>query len=189
MQVLVVDNYDSFTFNLVQILKQSRKCKFEVRKNDEIKLEQVQNYDKILLSPGPDLPQQAGKMPAIIQNFASQKSILGICLGHQAIAEFFGAKLFRLKKVRHGMQHKVQILDSSDILFRNLPQEILVGLYHSWAVENELLPKHLQITSIDENQTIMSISHTQFDIKGIQFHPESMMTEWGSTMIENWLSN
>lgn len=189
MRVLLLDNYDSFTFNLAQVLVQSHKCKFEVKKNDKISLDEINNYDKILLSPGPNLPKEAGMMPEIIQSFASEKPILGICLGHQAIAEFFGAKLFRLEKVKHGIQSKIKILDNSDYLFHKLPNEIFVGLYHSWAINNKTLPQNLQITSIDENNTIMSISHDRFDLKGIQFHPESMMTKFGSQIIENWLDN
>jgi anthranilate synthase component 2 len=188
MKLLLLDNYDSFTFNLVQIIEEWGKADLQVVSNDQISLDQVKTFDKILLSPGPDLPAQAGLMPEIIQHFSAEKSILGVCLGHQAIAQSFGASLINLKQVFHGKSTKVTILNNDDYLFNGLGSEIEVGLYHSWAVANENFPLDLCITAVAESGVIMALSHQKYDVRGVQFHPESIMTPMGRKIVENWLN-
>ncbi len=185
-KVLLIDNYDSFTHNLAQLLDESRLCKFEIVKNDAVKIDEISEFDKILISPGPGLPKNAGKLTEIIDNRYKQKPILGICLGMQAIAEYFGAELYNLKKVYHGVKTKTEIIDKEDFLFKNLPEKFEVGLYHSWAVYKDI-GDELKITAMSENSIIMGISHKKYNVKGIQFHPESYMTEFGKQIIENWL--
>jgi anthranilate synthase component 2 len=186
-KVILIDNYDSFTFNLAQLLKESKLCTLLVVKNKEVKLEEIQEYDKILFSPGPGKPHESKQMFEILKQYETTKSILGICLGMQAIAEFYGAELFNLNMVYNGITTHTKIVDSSDCLFRNLPERIETGLYHSWAVKNESIPKRIQITALSQDNIIMGISHKIFDVKGLQFHPESVMTPSGSKIIQNWL--
>jgi len=186
--ILVVDNYDSFTYNLVHYLE-ALNCKVTVLRNDEIELEEVKNYDKILLSPGPGIPSEAGLLKDIIKEYAPSKSILGICLGQQAIGEVFGSTLKNLEKVYHGTASKAKILVEDESLFTNIPNEFMVGRYHSWVVEKSNLGSDLEITSVDENGEIMSLRHKKFDIKGVQFHPESILTPLGKQILENWVSN
>ena len=188
MKILVFDNYDSFTYNLVQMIKELTTASVEVFRNNEIPLEQVKSYDKILLSPGPGIPSESGLLLPLIKEYAATKSIFGVCLGQQAIAESFGGSLSNLSKVYHGIATEVQLTNSS-ILFEGLPQSFKVGRYHSWVVNEQDLPKDLIITSKDEDGFIMSLEHTQFDVKGVQYHPESVLTPNGAKIIENWLKN
>lgn len=186
--ILVVDNYDSFTYNLVHYLE-ALDCQVTVLRNDEIELEEVKNYDKILLSPGPGLPSEAGLLNEIIKEYASSKSILGICLGQQAIGEVFGSTLKNLEKVYHGTATKAKILVDDEPLLKNIPTEFWVGRYHSWVVEKSNLGPDLEITSVDENGEIMSLRHKIFDVRGVQFHPESILTPYGKQILENWITN
>ncbi len=186
-KLLILDNYDSFTFNLAQLVEQAGLCDFEIVKNDAISLEQVSPFDKILLSPGPGLPEQAGIMTALIEQYASTKSILGICLGHQAIATVFGGKLFNLATPYHGIQ-QFAIHRSNDPIFEGIPQRFQVGLYHSWAVLFDENYPDLEITATSENGIVMAIRHRNFDVMGVQFHPESIMTPFGKHLINNWLN-
>lgn len=187
-KVLVIDNYDSFTYNLVHYLEDLN-CIVEVFRNDEFELEEVEKFDKILLSPGPGIPNDAGLLKAVISKYATSKSILGICLGQQAIAEVFGAKLSNLEKVYHGVATKIKIIDENESLFEGLEDEFKVGRYHSWVVSKEDFPSELTITSVDELGNIMSLRHNLFDVKGVQFHPESILTPNGKGILANWLQN
>ncbi len=187
MKVLVIDNYDSFTYNLVHILRQFGDIAVDVVRNDEISTEEVLPYDKILLSPGPGIPDEAGVMKAVIERYANKKSILGVCLGMQGIAEVFRGKLFNLERVYHGIVSEIQLNKPKDRLFVNLPDTIKVGRYHSWAVEAESLPGELEITATDKKGVVMAIRHKNLDVKGVQFHPESVMTPYGKNIVANWL--
>ncbi len=188
IKVLLTDNYDSFTYNIAQLLKESKLCRFEIIKNDEVNVNEISYFDKILFSPGPGLPEDAGKMPLVIETFYKTKSILGICLGMQAIAEFFGAELYNLEHVFHGIKTNTQIIEPKDILFKNIPEHIETGLYHSWAVRNNLSGTGLIPTAVSQEGVLMGVSHELFDIKGVQFHPESILTPFGQQIINNWLS-
>lgn len=185
--ILVIDNYDSFTFNLVHLLNE---CGMEatVWRNDKFALEDVAAFDKILLSPGPGIPSESGLLLDVIRTYAPAKSILGICLGLQAIAEAFGGQLYNLARPVHGRATTMQVLDANEIVFANCPEYFKVGRYHSWAVLNDRLPDELNITAVDENGVIMALSHDKLDVKGVQFHPESVLTEFGKQMISNWLN-
>lgn len=185
--ILVIDNYDSFTYNLVHYLEDLN-CQVTVVRNDQLQLEDVEPFEKIVLSPGPGIPDEAGLLKPIIKTYASTKSILGVCLGMQAIGEVFGATLENLDIVYHGIQTKVHITSKDEILFKGLPPTIEVGRYHSWVVKGEL-PTCLEITSVDENQQIMALRHKEFNIKGVQFHPESVLTPDGKTMLKNWINS
>ncbi len=189
MKILVLDNYDSFTYNLVQYVQEILGYKVSVKRNDAIDLEAVAEYDIVILSPGPGVPKDAGIMPELIQKYAGQKPILGVCLGHQAIGEAFGGKLENLEKVYHGVETMVKVTATDDVLFQNLPQEIQVGRYHSWAVKNDNLPDCFEVTSRDEEGAIMSMRHKEHEIYGIQFHPESVMTPEGKAMLANFLNH
>jgi anthranilate synthase component 2 len=188
MKILVFDNYDSFTYNLVQIIKEQSNASVDVFRNDEIPLEDVKAYDKILLSPGPGIPSESGLLIPLIQAYASTKSILGVCLGQQAIAEAFGGSLTNLAKVYHGIATPVELIGDS-ILFEGLPKTFHVGRYHSWVVNENDLPAELKITSKDAEGYIMSLEHTTYDVKGVQYHPESVLTPEGAKIIGNWLKN
>jgi anthranilate synthase component 2 len=185
--ILVIDNYDSFTYNLVHAIKKITGLPVDVFRNDEIRLEEIEKYDKIVLSPGPGLPAESGLLLDIIKEYAPKKSILGVCLGHQAIGEAFGGKLRNMNRVIHGMSTSVKRTASRSVLFTGLPDEFDVGRYHSWIVEKENLPNCFEITSFDEDGMIMSMKHKTFDVEGVQFHPESVLTPLGEKMIENWL--
>lgn len=185
MKVLILDNYDSFTHNLYHYVQQFS-CHVDVIKNDEIILSEVEQYHKIILSPGPGLPVEHQNLKTIIKQFGSSKSILGVCLGHQAIAECYGAKLQNLDEVMHGISTKVTLLND-EAIYKNIPDEIKVGHYHSWIVDDLSLPACFVVTSRNEDNIIMSIRHKKFDLIGIQFHPESIMTEYGLQMIRNWV--
>lgn len=189
-KILVLDNYDSFTYNLVYLLRNlSPSSIIDVYRNDEISLSKVEEYDKILLSPGPSLPKDAGILKDLIAMYADSKSILGICLGHQAIAEVFGASLFNMEKVLHGFEGELLIDDTSESLFDQVANNSRIGQYHSWSVNSDTLPDCLSVTAKSKEGHIMGISHTSYDVKGLQFHPESIMTEYGKQIIKNWLVN
>lgn len=188
MKILVVDNYDSFTYNLVHLLNELGHEPTVIR-NDKFALEDVDQYDKILLSPGPGIPSEAGLLLEVIKKYAPTKSIMGVCLGQQAIAEVFGGKLYNLDKPVHGTATDVNVISDKDIVFAGLPKQFKIGRYHSWAVENENLPEELEVTAVDENGVIMALRHKKFDVRGVQFHPESVLTEYGREMIANWLNS
>jgi anthranilate synthase component 2 len=187
MKILVLDNYDSFTYNLVHYLEKVSDAEIEVHRNDKISLKEIERFDKILLSPGPGIPSEAGILIDVIKTYASSKSILGVCLGQQAIAEAFGGSLSNLKEVFHGVATPIVII-VDDILFKNIPQKLNVGRYHSWAVNKNDLPDELEITAIDESGSIMALRHKRYDVRAVQFHPESILTEHGLKMIENWVN-
>lgn len=184
--VLVIDNYDSFVYNLVHYLE-ALDCKVVVRRNDLVTLDEVNDFDKILLSPGPGVPEQAGLLKEIIQKYAPFKSIFGVCLGQQAIGEVFGGELVNLHQVYHGIATPVTLLED-DILFKNMPRTFNVGRYHSWVVKNPL-PEVLVATSVDENGQIMSLRHKKYDVRGVQYHPESVLTPLGKQILQNWIEN
>ena len=186
-KVVIIDNYDSFTYNLVHQVEAIVQDNVTIFLNDKFDLEQLQMFDKIILSPGSGLPQNAGKLIEVIEHYKSTKSILGVCLGHQAIGLAFGATLKNLSTVYHGIATKIYQNDNN-ILFKNIEIPMLVGRYHSWVINNENLPTDLVVTAKDDNNNIMAISHKAFDIKGIQFHPESIMTPMGERLMRNWLS-
>ena len=188
MKILVFDNYDSFTYNLVQMIKEQSNATVEVFRNDEISLEAIKAYDKILLSPGPGIPSESGLLLPLIKTYAATKSILGVCLGQQAIAEAFGGSLTNLSKVYHGIATPVELIGASN-LFEGLPTTFQVGRYHSWVVNEQDLPAVLKVTSKDADGYIMSLEHTSYDVKGVQYHPESVLTPDGAKIIGNWLKN
>jgi anthranilate synthase component 2 len=187
MKLLLVDNYDSFTFNLCQLVREITGAEPEVFRNDKIKLEDVANYDKILLSPGPGLPSEAGILPELVIRYAKTKSILGVCLGHQCIAEVFGAKLENMSRVCHGQAVETIVTNASEPLFIGLPSHFESGRYHSWVVSRDLLPDCMAITAVDSENRIMAIRHREFDVCGVQFHPESVLTPDGANIMRNWL--
>jgi anthranilate synthase component 2 len=208
MKILIFDNYDSFTYNLVHLVEKITQEKVDVYRNDKIALEDVQQYDKIILSPGPGLPSEAGLLLPLIKEYASSKSILGVCLGHQAIGEVFGGKLTNLSSVFHGVATPVKLVNSegsmvngnshhspltthhsSKKLFEGLPETFDVGRYHSWIVDKKDFPDELEITAEDENGFIMALQHKQYDVQGVQFHPESVLTPNGDKIMRNWLRN
>lgn len=186
MKLLVLDNYDSFTYNLVHLIEKVSEIPFDVIRNDKISIEDVKTYDKILLSPGPGLPKDAGIMPELIKTYGASKSILGVCLGLQAIGEVYGGSLKNLDTVFHGIATPIHII-SEDAIFNNCPKKFIVGRYHSWVINNSLLPQELQITATDERGNIMALKHKTYNVRGVQFHPESILSEHGETMILNWL--
>ncbi len=186
MKLLIVDNYDSFTYNLAQMVEEAGCSNFDIVYHDLIDYEKVSRYDKLLISPGPALPSDYPIINKLFKIYGSQKSFLGICLGMQAMNDFFGGHLYNLAEVVHGQEHAVDIL-KKDQLFRDLPDQILVGLYHSWAVSEIDLPECLEITARSESGTVMALRHKDYDIKGLQFHPESIITQHGFRIIKNWL--
>lgn len=188
MKLLVIDNYDSFTYNLVHIIRELGYGRnMSIYRNDKIALEKVGEYDKILLSPGPGIPEEAGIMPEIIKVYGTDKSILGVCLGHQGIAEAFGGKIFNMPVVLHGVANKTIITNEQEPIFKGLPKTFMACRYHSWSVVPESLNGDLQITAVDEKDNVMALSHRKFDVKGVQFHPESILTEHGIAIVKNWL--
>ena len=189
MKILVFDNYDSFTYNLVQMIEQIMGEKVEVFRNDQIELVEIEKYDKIVLSPGPGIPSEAGILLELIKKYAPTKSILGVCLGQQAIAEAFGGSLINLTEIYHGVATSAQTIKKEAMLLRDLPQNLEVGRYHSWAVNPEDFPEELEITSVDENGMIMSLQHKTYDVHAVQYHPESILTPDGRKIIENFLKN
>lgn len=186
-KILVIDNYDSFTYNLVHLLQELDQD-YVVWRNDKFELADIAPFDKILLSPGPGIPEEAGLLLDVIRTYAPTKSILGICLGQQAIAEVFGGTLFNMEKPLHGIATTLFVTDESEKLFKDFPRNSKIGRYHSWAVSRETLPRTLKVTAEDENGIIMALSHTEYDVRGMQFHPESVLTDNGKKLIENWLS-
>ena len=187
-KILVIDNYDSFTYNLVHYL-QDLNAEVTVYRNDEFDIDEIKNFDKILLSPGPGIPDEAGLLKEVIKTYAATKSILGVCLGQQAIGEVFGGSLINLEKVYHGVATNVNVVVDNESLFDGLGKQIEVGRYHSWVVNTNDFPDVLEITSIDENGQIMSLRHKTYDVRGVQFHPESVLTPNGKKILENWLKN
>ena len=186
MKILVLDNYDSFTYNLVYLIRQlGYGEQLDIRRNDAFTLSEVDRYEKILLSPGPGIPSEAGLMPAVLKQYGATKSILGICLGHQAIAEAFGGQLHNLAEVQHGVASTLTVVP--DRLFEGLPTQFAVGRYHSWVVDESQLTAELEVIGRTSDQQIMAIRHRQFDLRGLQFHPESILTEHGAKLIQNWL--
>lgn len=189
MKILVFDNYDSFTYNLVHLVEYIQGKKVDVYRNDAIPLEEVEKYDKIILSPGPGIPSESGLLLPLIKTFAPTKSILGVCLGQQAIGESFGAKLVNLKDVYHGVSTPILLTGESEGLFEGLPKRFEAGRYHSWVVSGEQFPDCLEITARDEHDYIMGLRHKTLDVCGVQFHPESVLTPEGERIIRNWLKN
>lgn len=188
MKILVFDNYDSFTYNLVQIIEQIMGEKVEVFRNDQIPLEDIEKYEKIILSPGPGIPEEAGILLDVIKKYAPTKSILGVCLGQQAIAEAFGGSLINLSEIYHGVATESKQIKEHKI-FKNLPETLEVGRYHSWAVNPEDFPEELEITSVDKNGMIMSLKHKIYDVHAVQYHPESILTPDGKQILKNFLNN
>ena len=187
-KIVIIDNYDSFTYNLAHYFEDLN-CEVTVYKNDEFEMEELLHFDKIVLSPGPGIPKDAGLLFDVIKAYYSKKSILGICLGQQAIAEFFGASLLNLKTVFHGIATPIKITVSDEVLFNGLDQQFNAGRYHSWVVNPVDFPETLEITSQDNNGNIMSLRHKQYDIRGVQFHPESILTPYGKKILENWVNS
>ena len=191
LKILVFDNYDSFTYNLVHLVEKITHEKVDVYRNDQIPMEKVKDYDKIILSPGPGIPEEAGLLLPLIKEYASSKSILGVCLGHQAIGQAFGGKLINLSSVFHGVATKIEVRSQESgvrsPLFEGLPDEFEAGRYHSWVVSNENFPGELEITAEDETGMIMGLQHKTYDVQGVQFHPESVLTPMGEAIMRNWL--
>jgi anthranilate synthase component 2 len=187
MKILVFDNYDSFTYNLVHLVEKITGEKVDVYRNDEIPMEAVNEYDKIILSPGPGIPSEAGMLLPLIKEYASTKSILGVCLGHQAIGEAFGGKLLNLSTVYHGVATPIKITNPGAPILQGLEEVIEVGRYHSWVISDEHFPDVLEITAQDDNGYIMAMQHKTYDVQGVQFHPESVLTPQGEVIVRNWL--
>ncbi|MET0635380.1 MAG: aminodeoxychorismate/anthranilate synthase component II [Chitinophagaceae bacterium] len=188
-RILVFDNYDSFTYNLVHLVEKITHIKVEVFRNDEIPLEKIRDYDKIILSPGPGIPTEAGLLLDVIKEYAPTKSILGVCLGHQAIGEAFGGTLFNLSTVYHGVATPIGLNEEgrASALFAGLGPDIEVGRYHSWVINPEGFPASLEITATDASGHIMALQHKEYDVQGVQFHPESVLTPEGEKILANWL--
>lgn len=187
MKILVFDNYDSFTYNLVQMIEQIAGEKVDVLRNDQVPLQDIEKYDKIILSPGPGIPEEAGILLEVIEKYAPTKSIFGVCLGQQAIAEAFGGSLINLTEIYHGVATESKQVKEHSI-FKNLPETLEVGRYHSWAVDPDNFPEELEITSVDKNGMIMSLKHKTYDVHAVQYHPESILTPDGKKILANWLS-
>ena len=187
-KILVFDNYDSFTYNLVQMIEQIVGEKVDVFRNDKISLEEIEKYDKIILSPGPGIPEEAGILLDVIKKYAPTKSIFGVCLGQQAIAEAFGGSLINLSEIYHGVATEATQTNEHK-LFNNLPKTLEVGRYHSWAVNPKDFPNELEVTSLDQNGMIMSLKHKTYDVHAVQYHPESILTPNGKQILENFLQN
>ena len=186
MKIAVIDNYDSFTYNLVHLVR-SLNVEVDVVRNDKFKIEDLSCYDKILLSPGPGIPSEAGLLLNVIKAYAGKKPLLGVCLGHQAIAEVFGGTLRNLQNVYHGVATPCRVV-ADDVLFNGLPKEFEVGRYHSWVVDRDSLPTCLEVTSESPDGEIMSLRHRELDVRGVQFHPESVLTPVGKQIISNWIN-
>jgi len=187
MKILVLDNYDSFTYNLVQYIERVLKDPVDVYRNDQITVEEIDPYDKILISPGPGIPEEAGISLELIRRYGDTKSILGVCLGHQAIAEAYGGSIVNLTTVYHGVVGQMKQVIKGDYLLEGVPEEFDAGRYHSWVVEHETLPAELEVTVENDQGYIMAIRHRKYDVRGVQFHPESVLTEYGGRMILNWI--
>ncbi|PKP52519.1 MAG: aminodeoxychorismate/anthranilate synthase component II [Bacteroidetes bacterium HGW-Bacteroidetes-1] len=187
MRILIFDNYDSFTYNLVHIVEKIIGQDVDVFRNDKISIEEVGMYDKILLSPGPGLPSESGILNEVIKKYAPVKSIFGVCLGLQAMVEVFGGKLLNLSEVYHGIATPVNITDSKELIFKEIPDRFMAGRYHSWVADPASLPDCFRLTAEDDNNLVMGIRHNVYDLSAVQFHPESILTEYGEKMIANWL--
>ncbi|MEZ4886629.1 MAG: aminodeoxychorismate/anthranilate synthase component II [Chitinophagales bacterium] len=188
MKILVLDNYDSFVYNLVHIIRAlGYGGDMDIVRNDKIELEEVVQYDKILLSPGPGIPEEAGIMMDLIRKYAPTKSIMGVCLGHQAIGEVFGAKLVNMDEVLHGIATPNIVKDEDELLFEGVPNRFTVARYHSWMIDAETVTEELKVTAVDDENRVMGIRHREYDVRGVQFHPESVLTEHGVKIVENWL--
>ena len=188
-KILIIDNYDSFTYNLVQMVDENFNGSYTIKRNDEIDLSEVDEYDGIILSPGPGIPDEAGLLKEIIKTYGPTKKIFGVCLGLQAIGEVYGAKLKNLNKVYHGVKTKMKVVKQPDIIFNDIPHEFEAGRYHSWIVDKEGLPETIEVTCIDDNNEIMAAKHKEYEVRGVQFHPESILTEHGEQMIINFLNS
>lgn len=187
MKLLIFDNYDSFTYNIAHAVR-ALGVEPTVKRNDAIDLDEVEDFDRIIISPGPGIPSEAGLLPRLLERYAAEMPILGVCLGHQAIGERFGAKLRNLPEVYHGVQSEIDIV-ADDYLFAGLPKEIAVGRYHSWVVDRESLPAELEVTAMSRDGEIMAMRHRTLDVRGVQFHPESVLTPEGLTIIKNWIEH
>ncbi len=187
-EILIIDNYDSFTYNLVHLVNEiGLQC--VVWRNDQFNIDDVDAFDQIILSPGPGIPSEAGLLLPVIEKYAPTKSIFGVCLGQQAIGEVFGGTLHNLSRPMHGIATPIKVIDADERLFAGLPSSFKVGRYHSWVVTNESLPECLTVTAIDEkDNSIMALRHKEYDVRGVQFHPESILTEFGREMMRNWLT-
>ncbi|HEY5326475.1 MAG TPA: aminodeoxychorismate/anthranilate synthase component II [Mucilaginibacter sp.] len=187
-KILIIDNYDSFTYNLVHLVNEiGLQC--EVWRNDKFNISDVEVFDRIILSPGPGIPAEAGLLLEVIEKYSPSKSIFGVCLGQQAIAEVFGGKLYNLKQPMHGIATPIQVTNRHEKLFEGLPGSFKVGRYHSWVVDEKAIPDCLEITAIDEeDSSVMALRHKYFDVRGVQFHPESVLTEYGKELMQNWLA-
>lgn len=186
-KILVLDNYDSFTFNLVHLIRElGWEC--TIRRNDQIQLDEIVAFDKILLSPGPGIPEEAGIMKPVIREYGHCKSILGVCLGHQGIAEVYQCSLYNMTDVLHGVSSEVSVIDAAEKLFKDVPEKFMAGHYHSWAVLPQSIQNNLVVTAINEQGLVMAITHMQYDVRGVQFHPESIMTTHGKKMLANWIT-
>ena len=188
MKIVVIDNYDSFTYNLVHLLEKVCTYEIDVFRNDKIVLQKINACDKILLSPGPGLPAEAGSLLEVIKTYAPEKDILGVCLGLQAIGEAFGAKLKNLESVYHGVATPVKHMDDT-FLFKDCPPEFKAGRYHSWVIDRDGLPDCFEITATDQENNIMAIKHKAYSLRGVQFHPESILSEYGEQIMHNWIHN
>lgn len=190
MKILMFDNYDSFTYNLVHLVRELGFGKeMDIYRNDKIAMEDIKKYDKIILSPGPGIPSEAGILLPLIKEYGATKSILGVCLGHQAIGEVFGASLYNMKEVLHGVATPTYVTATDEILFKGVPAQFKSARYHSWSVDPATLNKDLEATATDDAGYVMALRHTSYDVKGVQFHPESVLTEHGKIMIQNWLQS
>jgi anthranilate synthase component 2 len=187
MKILVIDNYDSFTYNLVQYIERISGTEVTVARNDKISLDEVEAYEKIVISPGPGIPDEAGITKELIARFGSHKSILGVCLGHQSIAEVYGGSIKNLSTVYHGVSSEMKKVIRDEYLFNGVPELFDAGRYHSWNVEEETFPDCLEVTVRNNEGEIMALRHKEFDVRGVQFHPESVLTEYGGMMIKNWV--
>jgi len=188
MDILMVDNYDSFTYNVVHMLEALGGINVIVKRSDQVSVDDAVRFERIVLSPGPGIPSEAGNMPDIVRACAPTKRILGICLGHQCIGEIFGGELRNLQAPLHGKATPVRVIDREEALFRGLPEVITVGRYHSWVVKKEPFPQELTVTAVDMNEEVMALRHRRYDVCGVQFHPESILTEVGRQILENWIS-
>jgi anthranilate synthase component II len=188
MKILLFDNYDSFTYNLLHLVQHISTATVDVIRNDEIALEDIKKYDKIILSPGPGVPKDAGLLLPLIKEYATTKSILGVCLGHQAIGESFGGTLTNLKEVYHGVATNCTILNENAVLLKGLGKQVEIGRYHSWVVDQKDFPKDIEITAVDDHNFIMALQHKKYDVHGVQFHPESILTPNGEVIIRNFLN-
>ena len=186
MALLIIDNYDSFTYNIIQLVEQCGVTEYKIIKNDELLLLKSNEFEKVIISPGPGIAREAGELNLFVKKYCSSKSFLGICLGHEAIAELFGAKLIKMPKPWHGIQGP-GIVIHDDFIFKGLPEKFNIGHYHSWVIEKETLPGELVITMVDDDERIMAVRHKHYNLIGLQFHPESIMTEYGLEMMGNWL--